>query len=160
MNDQSKCFILTPAGYEEITYAELTRRQQDDPSYHSRRFIPLHGMLLEVEAGDYRIFYREIERQKYLRKEATRVKEMSCDNLGAIPSVTPTVEDDVTHRQLLEALRRGLKMLPDDDRALITALFYEGKSEREVAKETGVPQKTVNDRRHKALAKLKKFMKA
>ena len=59
MKDRSKCFILTPYGYEEITYAELTLRRETEPAYHDRRFIPLHGMLLEVSPDDYKTFYRD-----------------------------------------------------------------------------------------------------
>ena len=45
---KSKCFIKTDNGYEEITYAELLRREEADSSYKGRRFLPLHGMLMEV----------------------------------------------------------------------------------------------------------------
>ena len=41
-----KCFILSPDGYEEITYAELCRRRDADESYKDKKFIPLHGMLI------------------------------------------------------------------------------------------------------------------
>ena len=106
MKDQSKCFILTPDGYEEITYAELTLRRETDPTYQNRRFIPLHGMLLEVSEADYKAFYRDAERQKYLRKEAHRVDEVSYNALDTdemngvdiIPDPSPPLDAFVTDK--------------------------------------------------------------
>ena len=45
---KSKYFILSPDGYEEITYSELCRRRDTDIHYQERKFVPLHGMLMEV----------------------------------------------------------------------------------------------------------------
>ena len=55
---KSKCFIMTDNGYEEITYEELLHREEADPSYKGRKFLPLHGMLLEVTPEEYRHFIR------------------------------------------------------------------------------------------------------
>ena len=43
---KSKCFIMTDNGYKEITYEELLHREEADPSYKARKFLPLHGMLI------------------------------------------------------------------------------------------------------------------
>ena len=48
MFDNSRCFVLSNEGYEEITYAELRERRADDPAYTGKRFLRLHGMLMEV----------------------------------------------------------------------------------------------------------------
>jgi hypothetical protein len=53
MNDNARCFIFCKSGYEEISYAELQKRRTDNPSYADKRFIPLHGMLMEVTEADY-----------------------------------------------------------------------------------------------------------
>ena len=42
---KSKCFIKTDNGYKEITYEELLHREEADPSYKARKFLPLHGMI-------------------------------------------------------------------------------------------------------------------
>jgi len=76
MNDNAKCFTFTASGYEEITYITLTERRESDPSYQNRRFIPLHGMLMEVSEDDYKKFYKDRRRQKYLREESVRVDEV------------------------------------------------------------------------------------
>lgn len=50
---KSKCFILSADGYKEITYKELLRRRDTDKTYADKRFIPLHGMLMEVSPEEY-----------------------------------------------------------------------------------------------------------
>ena len=53
MNDNARCFILANDGYEEISYAELQKRRAVNPAYAGKRFIPLHGMLMEVTEAGY-----------------------------------------------------------------------------------------------------------
>ena len=56
---KSKCFIKTDNGYKEITYEELLHREEADPSYKAWKFLPLHGMLMEVTPEEYQAFYKE-----------------------------------------------------------------------------------------------------
>jgi len=58
---------------------------------------------------------------------------------------------------LLDMLSKALSELTDDERFLINELFYQEKSERTVARETGLPQKTINNRKRAIINKLKKF---
>jgi hypothetical protein len=103
MNDNARCFILADSSYEEISYAELNERRANDPAYTGKRFIPLHGMLMEVTEADYRSFYRDAERQKYLRKEADRAGEVSYNALDTdemsgediIPDTSPPPDEQV-----------------------------------------------------------------
>lgn len=53
---------------------------------------------------------------------------------------------------------RCVQMLDGPDRKLIVELYLHGKSERQMSRETGVPQRTINDRKRKILSKLKKLM--
>lgn len=48
MNGTVRCFIRIHGQYKEISYEELLKRKETDASYRDKRFIPLHGMLLEV----------------------------------------------------------------------------------------------------------------
>ncbi len=58
-----------------------------------------------------------------------------------------------------EALYHAVSALPKADRCLVRALFYEGKTEREYAKELGVSQQAVHKRKARILGELKKFLK-
>ena len=163
---KSKCFIRTGNGYEEITYEELLRREKVDPSYKGRRFLPLHGMLMEVTAEQYEDFYKKRRRQKYLHECARQNGEISIDMLtteqfnGAdiLVSGGMDIEEQVTRKILLDKLHSCLSLLTEEEQALVWALFFESKTEREWSAETGIPQKTINDRKRRILGKLKKLL--
>lgn len=70
------------------------------------------------------------------------------------------VETDC-HRQFeRERVKAALAALSDEEREMIGFLLISGKgSERDFARLTGIPQKTINDRKNRAIAKLKKNLK-
>ena len=163
---KSKCFIKTDNGYEEITYEELLRREEADPSYKGRRFLPLHGMLMEVTPEQYRAFYKERRRQKYLYERSRDNRDISIDMLtteqfnGAdiLVSDGMDIEEQVAYKLLLDKLHSCLSMLTEEEQELIYALFFGEKTEREWSAETGIPQKTINNRKRKILLKLKALL--
>jgi len=75
-----KVFVLESNDYVEITYKELCEREKCDPSYKKKLFIPLHGMIMEVDKDAYLEFYKTQRRQKY-------IYERSKDNNDIILSV-------------------------------------------------------------------------
>ena len=54
-----KVFVLENGTYLELSYAQF--RQQED-TYQGRRFLSLHGMLMEVSEEAYKAFYKEQRR--------------------------------------------------------------------------------------------------
>lgn len=70
MSNEPKCvYIKTDVGYVQITYAEFCRIRNTTENYKaSHWFIPVQGVLLEVPKDAYKAFYREKERERYLRK--------------------------------------------------------------------------------------------
>lgn len=163
---KSKCFIMTDNGYEEITYEELLRREEADSSYKGRRFLPLHGMLMEVTPEQYRDFYKERRRQKYLYERSKENRDISIDMLtteqfnGAdiLFSDEMDIEEQVAYKLLLDKLHNCLSLLTEEEQELIYALFFGEKTEREWSAETGIPQKTINNRKRKILLKLKALL--
>lgn len=57
-----------------------------------------------------------------------------------------------------ELLRLSIAQLAPSEQELITALFYDRMTEREYAIKSGIPQKTINDRKRRILLKLKKII--
>lgn len=162
----NKCFIFTPDGYEEITYTELCRRRETNQSYEGKKFIPLHGMLMEVTQEQYQEFYQDRRRQKYLDERSKGNGDISIDMLTTpefngedILVSSEDVEEQAVHRILVESLRSCLTSLTADEQDLIKALFYDGHSERAWSAKSGIPQKTINDRKRRILDKLRKMMK-
>lgn len=78
---KAKCFILSPVGYQEISYLELCRRRDMEPDYQNRKFIPLHGMLMEVTPEQYAEFYRIQNRQRYMDRRSADNGDISVDML-------------------------------------------------------------------------------
>lgn len=163
---KSKCFIKTDNGYKEITYEELLHREEADPSYKARKFLPLHGMLMEVTPEQYRDFYKERRRQKYLYERSKENRDISIDMLtteqfnGAdiLFSDEIDIEEQVAYKLLLDKLHNCLSLLTEEEQELIYALFFGEKTEREWSAETGIPQKTINNRKRKILLKLKALL--
>lgn len=67
-------------------------------------------------------------------------------------------EDMAIQTVMISKMMECVALLSDVERKLITELFFNGKSEREWSVECGVPQKTLNDRKNRILAKIKKLM--
>ena len=130
-------------------------------------YIHVPGALVEVSEDIYFAYYQEKRRGRTLREKDERNGAVSYDGLDTpelsgqemIPDRgAVSVEDAAIANILRGELRRCLALLDEPDRQLIHALYFEGLSEREYAKRVGVPQRTINDRRHRALRKLKKLL--
>ena len=130
-------------------------------------YIHVPGALVEVSEDIYFAYYQEKRRGRTLREKDERNGAISYDGLDTpersgqerIPDRDAvSVEDAAIANILRGELRRCLALLDEPDRQLIHALYFEGLSEREYAKRVGVPQRTINDRRHRALRKLKKLL--
>ena len=130
-------------------------------------YIHVPGALVEVSEDIYFAYYQEKRRGRTLREKDERNGAISYDGLDTpelsgqemIPDRDAvSVEDAAIANILRGELRRCLALLDEPDRQLIHALYFEGLSEREYAKRVGVPQRTINDRRHRALRKLMKLL--
>ena len=64
------------------------------------------------------------------------------------------VEEAAITVAMIKRLRESLKLLDAEEYELITALFYEGKSEREYAEQCGISRTTLQYRKYRVLEKL------
>ncbi len=69
-----------------------------------------------------------------------------------------SVDDAVIKTVMIEKMLTCLKQLSTEEQELITALFFKGKSERQLSAETNIHFMTIHDRKIKILGKLKKMM--
>lgn len=67
-------------------------------------------------------------------------------------------EEDLLHSERIQLLRAALRKLEPDEAKLIHALFFKGLSEHKFARQTGIPQRTIHDRKKKILVKLYKLI--
>lgn len=129
-------------------------------------------VLESLKQSDRKMEYMEVDLKQggFRQDSATRtavfipsredsLERMQEEDKAEFPSVAPSPEDETIHNDELNRLQRARAMLLPDERALVNALFDDGKSEREYAQMLGISQKAVNKRWHKVRAKLKKYMR-
>lgn len=163
---EAKCFIKLENGFEEITYDELLNRADTDPSYIIKKFIPLHGMLMEVSQEEYSEFYKKQNRQKYLRLRSAKNSDVSIDMLTTdefngediLVDYTQDVEAMAVKRMVINKLYESIFLLPEHERKLIQEHFYFNISEVKLSEIYGVNQSTISRRIDRIVNKLKKLM--
>jgi len=164
---EAKCFIKSENGFEEITYDELLNRVDTDPSYIIKKFIPLHGMLMEVSQKEYFEFYKKQNRQKYLRLRSAKNGDVSIDMLTTdefngediLVDYTQDVEAMAVKRMVIKKLYESISLLPEHEQKLIQEHFYLNISEVKLSEIYGVNQSTISRRINRIVNKLKKLMK-
>ena len=161
-----KVFILEEGKYIEMSYEEFNRRKQEDESYQMKRFLSLHGMLMEVTEEDYVSYYKDKRRQRYIEERAKKFGTFSYDAFTTdefngedilVDSVTD-ISKEVEHHLMLEKLLNVFQGLTSDEQALVKAIYFDGLSEREYAAQLGVYPNAVHKRKVRILEKLKKMM--
>ena len=161
-----KVFILHNGEYLEISLEEHIAHREADEDYQQRKFIALHGMIMEVSPKDYIAFYRARRRQKYLTESAVERGDISYDALttddfnGENVLVDPgeDIAEVLAWKATLDKLRLIVSTLPEDEKKLIIAHFYNGKSQTALAEEYGVNQSNISRRIDRILAKIKKLL--
>lgn len=169
MQNNAKCFIKIGKGiYEEITYEELEKRRKLINSYSEKKFIYIHGMLLEVTKSEYEEYYAEIERNRYCKKVLQKLQVVSIEKLNTnedmndkqvIADNSKDIELEIERKIEIEQLRNALLELDNDEYQLIKELFFKEKTVREYAEIKGIPYATIQYKKKQALKKLKKFLK-
>lgn len=161
-----KIFILENGQYIEIDYQRFELMMNQQSEKNKRYFIPLHGMLMEVEERDYQEFYKTERRQRYLREESRINGEISLDMLATdefkgkeiIVNSGEDVAQEVENKIMLDDLSSALNLLTDEERELLHELFFEERTERELANQKNVSQVAIHKRKLRVLDKIKRFL--
>ncbi len=159
-----KVFVLEKGMYLELSYTEF--RQKED-TYRGRWFIPLHGMLMEVPEDEYKAFYKNKRREKYLRERSRDNDDFSYDMLTTddfngediLVDTAADTQGQAERSILLEKLREGLGHLSPSDKQLIEALYVRQMTEREYASICGIYHNAVHKQKKRILANLKENLK-
>lgn len=129
--------------------------------------IKVQGQLVPVSEEVYLTYYRMKRRETYLEEKdsahgvfyysALDTEETSGED--AIPDLTsPRVEDAAVDKLLAEKLHQCLAALTKEEQELIFTLFFQNKSEHQMAAETGIARMTIHNRKKRILARLKKLI--
>lgn len=161
-----KVFILEDGEYIELSYQEFCAHSESEVTYSNKYFIPLHGMLMEVDKDAYRDFYKSRRRQKYLEERSEANEDFSYDMLttddfngeAILVDENADVAEMVVRKIMLDKLRQTVLTLSDEEQLLIYRHYYAEISETELASLYGILQQAVSKRIGKIRAKLKKFL--
>lgn len=172
MQENARCFIRIDKGiFEEITYKELEERRKLKKEYSVKKFIPIDGMLLEVTEKEYKDFYKEFERNRYIMNESKRFSFISIYKMAKddddqdirettiLPDENVDINNELEKKMEIEQLKNALSLLDDEEYKLVKALFFEQKSLREYAEIIGKHYTTVYHNKNKVIEKLRKFLK-
>lgn len=139
--------------------------------------ISLNGTQICVTKEVFEVYTNTARRMRYyeydlkvgrlIKKDGKEMlmpsKEDSYDRLEEAGSAPGTSEDVVIgaliEKQQKQCLYEALRELGENEFAILFEIYWNGKSERELSLQTGVPQKTINDRKRRILAKLKQKLK-
>ena len=77
----------------------------------------------------------------------------------ALPSLSVSVEETLMDKLEREELHKAIKKLTKEEQEFIEAIFFEGYSERDYAKKTGVYHNAIHKKKLRILKKLKNFLK-
>lgn len=133
----------------------------------AEKYIRMHGRLIAVTDEVHYAYYHMSRQSRTQREKDRRHHTVSYDALDTADGLgielladeeTPTVEEIVMLRILTEKLHHCLAQLPEQDQKLLHAIFFEGLSERELAKQAGIHYMTIHDRKTRAIKKLRKLM--
>jgi len=134
---------------------------------NKKYFMRVGDQLIEVNKEVYLLHHQTKRRAQYLEERdlangVVYYSDMDTEEItgeDAIPDkISPDVDEAVVQKIMLEKLKSSLILLNQAEMELIKALFYDGLSEREWSAVTGIPQKTINDRKQRILNKLKKLL--
>ena len=120
---------------------------------------------VEVNEAVYRAYHKEREAERYQKKHIHKF-ELSLERFQdeginvefLITCFQPSIEDLLIEQEQLRKLWMALDGLTVEERLLIHELFFNGKSERILAGELGVPRMTLSDRKHRILRKMRKVL--
>lgn len=129
--------------------------------------IKVQGQLVPVSEEVYVTYHRMKRRETYLEEKDTAngvfyysaMDTTETTGEDGIPDLaSPRVEDVVVDKLIEEKLHRCLDQLTGAEQELIFTLFFQNKSEHQMAAETGIPRMTIHNRKKRILARLKKLI--
>ena len=71
----------------------------------------------------------------------------------------PSLEDELLHRELICRLHSAMELLEQSERELILAIYFEGLTERQLARRADLHHMTIHSRKIRILQKLKNLLK-
>lgn len=116
-----------------------------------------------------RYFENDLKVERVIRNKDGSIKEilpsrensldrLMDDNAAQYADAHESVEDAAFRRITAETLYAALEKLSAEERALMIAVYFDGKTERDLAMVIGISQPAVHKQKNRILKKLKVFL--
>lgn len=116
-----------------------------------------------------RYFENDLKMERVIRNKDGSIKEilpsrensldrLMDDNAAQYADAHESVEDAAFRRITAETLYAALEKLSAAERALMIAVYFDGKTERDLAMVIGISQPAVHKQKNRILKKLKVFL--
>lgn len=141
----------------------------------SKKYTMKNGKAVEVSEEIYEYLVKSDRRIRYVEEDLKRntyiidsvnekvtvipKREQSLDKLMEIGMDFSDDRTDFQDNMILKImLERAMSNLSDEERYLITQIFYFNRTERDLADELGVYRNAIHSKKVRILKKLKKFI--
>lgn len=162
-------FLKVYPEYTENTIRRLRNAPAPEANNASERFfIPIQGCLLEVDEENYREYYGEAERYRYIKSLDSKNNLLSASAIACSPNQEDfagieagpgyDVEANAITRIMVDALRVVMHFLSEDELAMIDLVYNNCLSYGEAAEEMRIPKSTFERRLSELLEKIKVLM--
>ena len=128
-------------------------------------YLYVNGQKVKVSEDIYKVYWREREHEKYLKRVDRKNHLLlfsSLDHDGHfvdnLVDESVDVEKIVETQMMVEALRKAISKLNNEERDIIERLYFNDETLRSVAKLKSITHPALIKRRNKILEKLKKFI--
>lgn len=136
---------IYPEASEEVI--EVLRRTERKMQYQER----------DLKAENYKI------NQKEEKVTCISSREDSLDRLldleHQFTKEQPSVEEEAIRAVMFEELHHAIQMLTKEEQELVELLYFDEKSERDIAQMKGVCHNAIHKQKYRILQKLKKILK-
>ena len=131
-----------------------------DVERNTRRFyIKLNGVLIEVEKDVYYTMFNSYRKCLRTARNQDEIKQISLDSYvngeGLYSVLYSEDNQNVLDKIESEMIQDVIQQLDEIDKTIIFGIFYEDKSETEIAKHLHITQQAVSKRKKKILKELK-----
>lgn len=113
----------------------------------------------EMDLKTEKISVKENDRVAVIPSREDSLERLMEDNAEQFADDSENVEELAIRKVVYETLYKALDKLTKEEYSLVFALFFENKTEREIATLMGITQPAIHKKKTKILKKLKNILK-
>ena len=133
------------------------KRIKDKDGNVVANIITVFGQDIEVSDEIFDTYSQMDRRARYIGEDIPAESEISLERTIEDGIHIKTLENAEHEAKMLDELPKVIESLPESDKKLIKALYYDGYSTREYAQKLGITQTAMLKRRNRILKYLKKY---